>query len=211
MPAMCWAYNPLVGVGSLRYSSRVQTLVHSLAHLCVFDSVRFGGSLALKAGILPFRYGAGGLVFLVAAPKPVKSPSDTVPFAIARGSRRVRVSGGDWADARGLPELAAASQIESAHETALREGEEELGLPAGAVRALYDCGILAYKDYGIHFFLAEVAQGTALLPARDSAALRWVNREDAREMAEGGQFNPSYLPLLEALAAACEQRADYRL
>lgn len=172
-----------------------------------FAPVRFSGAFALKAGILPYDRGASGEVrFLVAAPKPVKNPDDTVPFAMARGSRRMRAAGENWVDIRSNAEMEAAisqaAEMEAAPITALAEGEEELGLPASAVRVLYDCGVLAYKDYGIHCFLAQVGEGAKLLPARDSAATRWLSLQEVQEMATGGAFNPRYLPLLEAMAAA---------
>lgn len=167
--------------------------------------LRYPGDFALKAGLLPYRRdSAGGMCFLVAAPKPVKNPEETVPFAIARGSRRMRVPGGEWMDVRSdeaaREALARGAELEPAYVTALKEGEEELGLPPASIHALVDCGILAYKDYGIHMFLAETDEGAALLPARDSAAARWVSLKEAREMAKEGVFNPGYLPLLEAMA-----------
>lgn len=168
-------------------------------------ALRYPGDFALKAGILPYRReGNGALRFLVAAPRPVKNLEDTVPFAIARGSRRMRIPGAEWADVRTEEAARQAreqgAELESAHLTAVKEGEEELGLPPNAIRALYDCGILAYKDYGIHLFLAEMEEGSALLPARDSAATRWFGLEEAQEMVRDGRFNPGYLPLLEAMA-----------
>ncbi len=166
-------------------------------------SVRYHGDVALKAGILPFRREASGeLCFLVAAPKPVRNLEDTVPFAIARGSRRVKDEHGAWQDAR-TPEalqeaLAKGFELEPAQETALAEGEEELGISRTEIMALYDCGILAYKDYGIHFFLAQMHPDSMLRPARDSADVRWLNTQEARTLAQEGRFNSRYLHLLVA-------------
>lgn len=181
-----------------------------------FLPVRFQGAVAAKAGLLPFYRNVGGaLHFLVAAPKAVRNPEDTPPYAIARGSRRVRLPDGAWSDLRSADAVGEAMQqgheIEPAYLTALDEGEEELGLPRAAVRQLYDGGILAYKDYGIHFFAAEIAEDTVLHPARDSASVRWVTLAEAIELAEKNAFSRGYLPLLAAWSAALDGRVEQAL
>lgn len=172
-----------------------------------FLPVRFQGAVAAKAGLLPFfRDATGEPQFLVAAPKPLRNPEDTLPYAIARGSRRVRLQGDVWSDLRSAEAVGEAMQqgreIEAAYLTALAEGEEELGLPRSAIYQLYDGGILAYKDYGIHCFAAEISADTGLNPAPDSASVRWVTLAEATEMAKENAFSRGYLPLLEAWLAA---------
>lgn len=167
--------------------------------------MRYGGDFAFKAGILPFyKEALHAPLFLLAAPKPVKNAEDTVPFAIARGSRRVQRASGQWRDVRsreGMAKARAAGKVfEPAQETALIEGAEELGLPQTAIVTLYDCGILAYKTYGIHVFLAETQPEVRLDPARDSMCVRWLEQAQVQAMAQTGQFNPLYVPLLEAAA-----------
>ncbi len=183
---------------------------HSLENISshpAFLPVRFHGNVAAKAGLLPFmRDAAGELRFLVAAPKPVRNPEDSLPYAIARGSRRMKLSDGTWSDVRSADDVAAALagglEMEPAQLTALAEGEEELGVPRAAIRQLYDGGILAYKDYGIHLFAAEISPDTMLRPARDSASVCRVTLEQAAEMTRDNAFSGGYLPLLAAWSAA---------
>lgn len=73
-------------------------------------------------------------------------------------------------------------------------------MPQTAIVTLYDCGILAYKTYGIHVFLAETQPEVRLDPARDSMCVRWLEQAQVQAMAQTGQFNPLYVPLLEAAA-----------
>ena len=162
------------------------------------------GDIALKAGILPYhRNEKGELQFLVAAPRPVRDPNDTVPLGIARGSRRI-LQEGEWVDARDMDTLNAAEKVEPAHLTALDEAEEELGLPRRNIIRLIDCSILQYKNYGIHFYLAPVKNPYELTDARDSSRVEWVTLPQAAHQARQGLFNTGYLALLEALAAVAQ-------
>ncbi len=139
---------------------------------------RFHDNAAVtKAGMLPFHHHH----YLLAAPKPVRNPDDTVPFAIARGT---------------------VEPGETPLQTALREAEEELGVPESHIVHLYDCGVLTYKGYGIHFVAAALKSRDGLLPARDSAACRWVTRDKASAMAATGGMKPAYFKLMQAIIKA---------
>ncbi len=178
---------------------------HPALRTCAYT----GDKPVIKAGLLPYMQNEEGVRFLLHRPKPVRNPQDVLPFQIARGSREAVMEGEavelrDHAEAIRL--LEAGAEMIPAQQTALREAEEELGLPADAITCLYDCGVLAYKDYGIHCFMAQVAEDVRLLPARDSAEVAWLSQKEVSSMAATGAFNPGYLPLLDAMAQTIPNR-----
>jgi hypothetical protein len=162
-------------------------------------------ALTLKAGILPFynNIESGEIKYLIAKPKPVRNLSDSVPFAIARGTRRVKSESGEMVDIRDEDTLAYAEnnidKIEPLWQTALAEAEEELGLIKDNITQIYDIGVLQYKDYGIHFFSCEVKNLDDLIEAKDSKAVMWATEQEIYKMAEDGDFNKKYIPIFESI------------
>ncbi len=164
-----------------------------------------GDALILKAGILPFHIDtqSGEVKYLIAKPKPVRNPSDSVPFAIARGTRRVEAESGEMVDIRDAETIAYAEnnpdRVELPWQTALIEAEEELGLKEDNILRIYDIGVLQYKNYGIHFFSCEVKSSDDLIEAKDSEAVIWATATEIHQMAEAGVFNKKYIPIFTAI------------
>ena len=182
--------------------------IKNLSNSPELDSVRYvgDGSIITKAGILPYhRGGDGELKFLIAKPNPVRNPVDSVPFAMARGTRRVQNELGELVDIRDADMLAYANdnpqKVEPTWQTALVEAHEELGLEASNITRLYDAGVLAYKDYGIHFYMAEVKDAESLIPAIDSEEVRWVSHDEVDKMIQDETFNKGYEKLLNAMVS----------
>jgi hypothetical protein len=92
--------------------------------------------------------------------------------------------------------------LEPLWRTALIEGEEELGLKAHHIKTLFDCGVLAYKDYGIHFYAALVQKDTVLIETIDSAEVRWMTASDVEIALKKGEFNAGYAGLFYAMSQA---------
>jgi len=118
------------------------------------DSVRYNaGGFINKAGILPFYKEGGEVYYLFASPKPVRNPDDMVPFAMARGTRRM-LKDGEW----------------------------------------------VYKDYGIHFYAADVGECVPLIEAIDSYKVKWVAESELETMVESGEFNARYVTLFYCIS-----------
>jgi hypothetical protein len=121
----------------------------------------------IKVGILPFTglQGAGlqeDFKILVMKPFAEKEILGTPQFQIAKGTRRINISG-SWCDMR-LDDLHYAD--ESFHEplidTALREGNEEIGLRAHNIKTLFDLGGFTFISASrgtqklMHMFAADI-------------------------------------------------------
>jgi ADP-ribose pyrophosphatase YjhB (NUDIX family) len=176
-----------------------------------------------KAAILPFYWDGNLPRFVVYAPVPQQDGEHgkLLPFQIARGTIRAEYRLGErvfWHDkGRGKPpENAQWLRDETPAETALREAEEEVGLPPEAITTLYDCGLLPYQNprgsvYRLHMFMAQIPDASVLAfpdPYACAARLAGITIAQARLLAEIPEadtsferrpFKPSYLTLLEAL------------
>lgn len=168
-----------------------------------------GGRFVDKAGILPFfRNEEGELFFLIAQPKARKHSGDIVPFGIPRGHRQIRNAQGDWEDIRDEDKVQQAKLhpelIRPVWETAMEEGFQEAGLPRENIKNFSYCGILKYKNYGIHFFLAEVNDFKSTIKPQDSVSATWASKEELAAMVTTGAFNALYFPILSAMAEAAQ-------
>lgn len=136
--------------------------------------------VATKVGILPVVVMADGTrQYLIYQPKN-KNPLDAVqPFQLARGTPEPE-DGGD------------------ALRTAMREATEELAIYPEEVRRWQDAGVFAYKDYGIHFFIAHMDVAIMRQP-EDALATRWVCVDELVNMTENRQFKSSYMAIFEQL------------
>ena len=176
---------------------------------------QYHGEASFKAAILPFYMRDGQPHFVVYAPVPTREASNPpqLPLQIARGTmQRAYMHDGGllWLDhGRQTPPSGAVHLYDEVpYVTALREGEEELGLPGAAIMQLYACGCMSYRNprgahYGLHMFLAEIP-GAHMLHEPDVYAcaarhdhLTW----DAVAQGEAMPcpFKPSYREMLHAL------------
>jgi hypothetical protein len=196
--------------------------VISVKNADALKGLDYDASRCDKAAIIPFFMGEDGMPrFVVYAPVPQRDPDCILPYQIARGTMRSEYQVGEkteWQDrGRGLPpEGAIWLQDEDPALAALREGEEELGLPSEQVERLYDCGVLAYENpqgemYGLHVFLARIPHKDVLMqpdPAICAARLDDMTYSNAVELAnipeqevttEHRPFKDTYLQLLHTL------------
>jgi ADP-ribose pyrophosphatase YjhB (NUDIX family) len=185
--------------------------------------MRFNAVSSHKAAILPFHFVDGDPRYVVYAPVPQHEGEHgkLLPYQIARGTMQAeyQLDGKvTWHDkGRGrAPERAQWVRDESPAEAALREAQEELGLPREGISTLYDCGKLPYQNprgvvYSLHMFLARIPSPEALAfpdPYACAARLNAMTLSQARTLAtipeaettfEMRPFKPSYLTLLEVL------------
>ena len=203
---------------------RSERMVRNLAYKVEDNPNR---TLVTKAGVLPFRDREDGTrEFLIAKPRATKNPKDAgkLPFALARGTVDAIDSMGRLHDLKDMTDTEIFEafrkrpdwKFEEFKEAALREGHEELGLNPENITQLYDCGVLKYKDYGIHFFAARVRPELVYhLEAADSEKVMWVSEDDIARMHAHGVEDPArtfkaeYMPLFEAISkgvSAHEQR-----
>lgn len=135
---------------------------------------------ATKVGILPVVVMADGTrQYLIYQPKNKNPLDDVQPFQLARGTPEPE-DGGD------------------ALRTAMREATEELAIYPEEVRCWQDAGVFAYKDYGIHFFIAHMDVAIMRQP-EDALATRWVRGDELLQMCETSQFKSSYRIIFEQL------------
>lgn len=116
----------------------------------------------IKVGILPFTRADGALKIMVMKPFAEKEILGIPQFQIAKGTRRINISG-SWCDMR-LDDLLYADESfhEPIMETALREGNEEIGLKTANIKTLFDMGGFTFVSASrgtkkpLHMFAAEV-------------------------------------------------------
>jgi 8-oxo-dGTP pyrophosphatase MutT (NUDIX family) len=124
--------------------------------------------LVTKVGIIPFlpHTEEGEWQFMLMKPhSELGHPGGAAPeFQIAKGTRRINMGGG-WCDMRD-DDLINADPIfcENLIDTALREGEEEIGLKRNNIVKLFDMGVFSIVSARrgfrkpIHIFAAEMNQ-----------------------------------------------------
>ncbi len=184
-------------------------------------ALRVNVKQSYKAGIVPFYIENGDVKFVLYAPVPQREGQHgtILPYQVARGTMQAQydVEGElKWFDKgrHQAPNDAIWKQDEPYSDTALREAEEELGLPKDKVNRLYDCGWLPYQNpkgsiYGIYMFLAHI-DGAHVLDFPDpyacAARLDGVTYKELIDMAalppaenfgDARPFKPSYLVMLE--------------
>lgn len=140
-----------------------------------FDVIRLYGEnnsspQVIKVGILPFIKHESGLNFMVMKPFAENEILGKPQFQIAKGTRRINISG-HWCDMR-VDDLLYADESfhESLINTALREGNEEIGLKPENIKTLFDLGGFTFisASKGIkkpmHLFAAEIIDVTNFSP-----------------------------------------------
>ena len=193
----------------------------SLHEHAALAPLRVNAKHSYKAGIVPFYLDQGEVKFVLYAPVPQREGQhgNILPYQVARGTMQAQydVSGTlKWFD-KGryqAPSDAQWKQDEPYYQTALREAEEELGLPQNKVNILYDCGWLPYQNpkgsiYSIYMFLAHI-DGAHVLDFPDpyacAARLDGIEYHKLIQMAElpsaqsfndPRPFKKSYLTMLE--------------
>lgn len=151
-----------------------------------------------KAGILPFIIDSqNNIIFCVMKPKPARSDLKPPEFQICKGTRMLR-EGDEWRDIkkRDLIKYWNDDDLEPLLLTALREGEEEIGLRPENITHIYDAGPTAYisATTGVakpmHLFLGHLSSQEHFDPLNScshaAAAREWftireyqmVGRED---------------------------------
>jgi ADP-ribose pyrophosphatase YjhB (NUDIX family) len=187
--------------------------------------MRFNAMDSFKAGILPFFLDGNKTPhFILYAPVPQHDGEHgkILPYQIARGTIRSEYRLNDktiWIDKgrnKSIPSGAIFMRDETPVEAALREAEEELGMPHNAPDVLYDCGELAYQNpkgvvYKLHMFLSHIKDASKLShpdPYVCAARLNGITLEQAEELAklpkeqatfESRPFKDTYLNLLRTL------------
>lgn len=175
----------------------------------------------MKAGVVPYYSDEQGILhYLVAAPKATRNEGDFVPFAPARGTRKQfgRDSTGRELEPLDMGRDAFPSGVvvkeENPVSAAIREAREELGITL-RFHQLERIGPVAYKDYGIHLFAADMKRPVTPDDAPDSRAVAWMTMDDMRQRSElpenqAERFNPEYLPLMEAIDQGIQQSLAQR-
>lgn len=118
-----------------------------------------------KVGIIPFLRHADSSRWRYMLMKPHAEhghPASAPEFQIAKGTRRINLGDG-WCDMRD-DDLKNADPVfyENLVDTALREGEEEIGLKRRNILTLYDAGVFSITSArrnlrkAIHVFAAEI-------------------------------------------------------
>jgi hypothetical protein len=196
----------------------------SLNNTKSLEFMRFKAVSSNKSAILPFFLDKNNVVHFIAyAPVPQHEGEHgrILPYQIARGTIRSEYRLGEktiWQDKGRSKGISGATFVrdETPLEAALREGEEELGMPTQAVQTIYDCGELPYQNpkgvvYSLHMFLAKIEGANVLAepdPYSCAARLNGVTLEQAENLAqipisetsfETRPFKESYLTLLRAL------------
>lgn len=139
----------------------------------------------IKVGILPFIKSVGGIKIMAMKPLAENEVLGKPQFQIAKGTRRINISG-EWCDMR-MDDLQYAD--ESFHETlvatALREGNEEIGLKPENIHALFDLGgftfISASKGVQkpMHLFAAQIIDTNNFGHYEATTAeVRWFTEEE---------------------------------
>lgn len=126
-------------------------------------------ALCIKAAILPYLPAATIENWRICVMKPVAAHPERgpAPFQLAKGTR-MRRAGEGWVDMN-EGERAGADD-ETLPQTALREGEEELGLMAGEILRLADAGEVSFTSVKtgaaktMWLFAAEMRGEDCLLP-----------------------------------------------
>lgn len=120
----------------------------------------------IKVGILPFVQenmpSGESLKIMVMKPHAEKEILGSPKFQIAKGTRRINISG-RWCDMRADDLLYADESFhEPLIETALREGREEIGLRPNNIKCLYDLGGFTFVSASkgtkklMHLYAAEI-------------------------------------------------------
>ncbi len=185
--------------------------------------MRFKAQESFKAGILPFYFVGDVPKLVVYAPVPQHEGENgkILPYQLARGTMQAKytLDGKEfWHDKgrRKPPEGSEWVEDETPANAAMREAEEELGLPRSGIETLYECGWLPYQNprgtvYNVCMFLAHIPDPSVLAfpdPYACAARLDGMTLEEAKELAripeastsfDTRPFKSSYLTLLEAL------------
>lgn len=153
-----------------------------------------------KAGILPFLYENGRFTFCFMQPQAKRPELGLPPWQICKGTRMVMdEQHGIWRDMEkeeGAEVVAHRLQAEELGATALREGQEELGLIPRAIARLFDLGAFDFtsastgKTKQLWLFGAMVPDAdSSLLPmplvAPTTAARRWYSADEFASLGRG--------------------------
>lgn len=121
---------------------------HMLGNIDVIDLLdgKQDGDDLSKAGVLPFIREGNSIMFFLMRPVPQRPDLGPPEFQIAKGTRRIR-EGGQWCDitSRHMP-LKDLSRVEDLLTTAVREGQEELGLRVDNIARLYKGRVFAFRS-----------------------------------------------------------------
>lgn len=100
-----------------------------------------------KAGILPYMPGntREDMQFYVFKPKPKRIELGEPNYQICKGTRMMQFEG-SWRDIPDTVTPASTMPLEPLIETALREGQEELGLKLENISALHDLGSYSFTS-----------------------------------------------------------------
>jgi hypothetical protein len=137
-----------------------------------------------KIGILPFLAAPDWRVMLMKPHAEAKHLGEPA-FQIAKGTRRIHINDG-WCDMR-EEDLHYADECfwEPLLATALREGEEEIGLKAGNIRKVYDMGGFTFISASrkvvkpLHMFAAELDNPHDFLPFEATTSeAKWMTLEE---------------------------------
>jgi len=154
-----------------------------------------------KAGIIPFLPGKP-LRYYVMTPVASKPDLGLPEFQLCKGTRMFKSANGIWQDMRAqVPE---GAELESLPATALREGEEELGLKPANIARLLALGEYHFtsatngKEIIMWLLAAEMNDGEDFLPQADiattTAKCAWLTLAEFRK-----QGRPDHAHILEQI------------
>jgi len=158
-----------------------------------------------KIGILPF---IADKPFRIMVMKPRTEAKHLGPpaFQIAKGTRRININE-NWCDMREEDlRYADESFYETLIQTALREGEEEVGLKASNIKQLFDMGSFTFVSASrgivkpLHMFAAEIihADDFASYEATTSE-VRWMTMPEFKPIGR-----PDHTSIVEEILARLE-------
>lgn len=98
-----------------------------------------------KSGVVPFIVSGGTFLYYVTKPRGKAPGLGKASFQICKGTRQYKGKDGRWHDIRS-EEAQHAETKETLASTALREGNEELGLILDNIAALWDLGAFCFTS-----------------------------------------------------------------
>ena len=143
----------------------------------------------IKVGIVPFIINDGKIQIMAMKPIAENEKLGKPQFQIAKGTRRINING-NWCDMRADDlKFADESFYESLLDTALREGQEEIGLKPKNIKKIYDLGDFVFISASkgtkspLHLFAAEIIDINDFSEFEESTEeTKWLSPEEFTQL-----------------------------